>query len=298
MFSFYDNLNINAYLAQTRTAGVRGDDSSHQVQFNYNGDRWGLMAERVAVGANFRPEVGFLSRDDFRRNYVEFRFSPRPLSVDAVRKFRFEGSLDYTTDGVGSLETRLQQGLFGVEFENGDWLFAGVTDNYEWLKNPFNIAPDITIPVGDYSFVSTRVVYALGMQRVVSGGLTVDHGGFFGGERTGLGYTFGRVNFSSQLSVEPMLSFNWIDLPQGRFATELVSARTTYTLTPRMFVAALVQYNSTLDSLGTNLRFRWEYQPGSELFVVYSDERDTLDPRSPFLENRAFVVKATRLFRF
>ena len=298
VFAFYDNLNINAYLAQTRTAGVRGDDSSHQVQFNYNGDRWGLMAERVAVGANFRPEVGFLSRDDFRRNYVEFRFSPRPLSVDAVRKFRFEGSLDYTTDGAGSLETRLQQGLFGVEFENGDWLFAGVTDNYEWLKNPFNIAPDITIPVGDYSFVSTRVVYALGMQRVVSGGLTVDHGGFFGGERTGLGYTFGRVNFSSQLSVEPMLSFNWIDLPQGRFTTELVSARTTYTLTPRMFVSALVQYNSTLDSLGTNLRFRWEYQPGSELFVVYTDERDTLDPRSPFLENRAFVVKATRLFRF
>ena len=65
-----------------------------------------------------------------------------------------------------------------------------------------------------------------------------------------------------------------------------------------MFVAALVQYNSTLDALGTNLRFRWEYQPGSELFVVYTDERDTLDPRGPFLENRAIVVKATRLLRF
>jgi hypothetical protein len=26
---------------------------------------------------------------------------------------------------------------------------------------------------------------------------------------------------------------------------------------------------------GMNLRFRWEYRPGSELFVVYTDERDT-----------------------
>ncbi|MEE2790344.1 MAG: DUF5916 domain-containing protein [Acidobacteriota bacterium] len=298
VFSFYDNVKINAYLARTRTAGINHDDSSHQVQFNYNGDRWGVVAERLAVGANFNPEVGFVPRDDFKRNYAEFRFSPRPLGIDTVRKFMFEGNLDYTTDGAGTLATRLQQGLFGIEFANGDWFFAGITDNYEWLKNPFDITPEITIPLGDYSFVNARVVYALGMQRVVSGGVTVDHGGFFGGERTGLGYTFGRVNLSPQLSVEPSLSFNRIDLPQGDFSTELVSVRTTYTLTPRMFVAGLVQYNSTFDSLGTNLRFRWEYQPGSELFVVYTDERDTLNPRWSFVENRAFVVKATRLFRF
>ena len=49
----------------------------------------------------------------------------------------------------------------------------------------------------------------------------------------------------------------------------------------------------------TNLRLRWEYQPGSELFVVYDDQRDTELGRSfPMLENRAFVVKFTRLFRF
>ena len=98
--------------------------------------------------------------------------------------------------------------------------------------------------------------------------------------------------------MEPSLSFNWIKLPQGDFTTELISTRTTYSFTPRMFVAALMQYNSSLNALGTNLRFRWEYQPGSELFVVYTDERDTLDPRSIRLQNRAIVVKATRLFRF
>ena len=76
-----------------------------------------------------------------------------------------------------------------------------------------------------------------------------------------------------------------------------MSSRVTYTLTPRMFVAALLQYNSADNAIGSNVRFRWEYQPGSELFVVYTDERDTLNPR-PLLLNRAFVVKLTRLFRF
>ena len=299
LFSFYDNLNITSYLAQTRAPGVsRGDAMSYQARLDYGGDRWGLLAERLAVGADFQPEMGFVRRHDFRRNFVEGRFSPRPLSIESIRKFLFQGSVDYTTDGAGFLETRVRQGLFGIEFENGDMFFAGATDSYELLKGAFEMTPDITIPPGDYRFSNTRLVYALGQQRVVSGGLSFDRGGFFGGERTGVGYTFGRAYLSSQLNIEPSVSFNWLDLPQGDFRTELVAIRTTYTLTPRMFVAALVQYNSTLDALGTNLRFRWEYQPGSELFVVYTDERDTLDPRGPFLENRAIVVKATRLLRF
>ena len=152
------------------------------------------------------------------------------------------------------------------------------------------MTPGITIPAGAYGFTNTRIVYAPGQQRVVSGGLSFDRGGFFGGERTGVGYTFGRMYLSSQLNVEPSLSFNWLELPEGDFRTDLVAVRTTYTLTPRMFVAALVQYNSTLDSLGTNLRFRWEYQPGSELFVVYTDERDTLT-RARSSRTGAFVAR-------
>jgi len=31
---------------------------------------------------------------------------------------------------------------------------------------------------------------------------------------------------------------------------------------------------------------------------VYNEQRDTLTPRYPALENRAFIVKINRLFRF
>ena len=74
---------------------------------------------------------------------------------------------------------------------------------------------------------------------------------------------------------------NHVDVPWGRGYSNLVSSRLTYTLTPRMFVSGLVQYQSRTDSVSTNARFRWEYRPGSELFVVYSDGRSTLTPRDP-----------------
>ena len=297
-FGFYDNVRFNTYLARSESPVRHGDDLSYQAQFDYSGDRWGVLLDHLAVGANFNPEMGFLRRQDFRRNYGTFRFSPRPVSIDSVRKFLWEGSLDYTVDGLGMLETRTRQGLFGIDFENGDRFFGGATDNYEFLKEPFEIARDIAIPVDGYSFLNTRLVYALGNQRNLSGAFTFDRGGFYGGTRTSVGYFNGRIVVSPKLTFEPSVSFNWINLPQGTFTTELLAIRSTYTMTPRMFAAALVQLNTNTESLSTNVRFRWEYQPGSELFVVYTDERDTLTPSFPGLENRALVVKLTRLFRF
>ena len=65
-----------------------------------------------------------------------------------------------------------------------------------------------------------------------------------------------------------------------------------------MFTSALLQYNSSSSSLAANVRLRWEYQPGSELFIVYNEQRDTLPRGAPELQNRALIVKINRLFRF
>ena len=108
-----------------------------------------------------------------------------------------------------------------------------------------------------------------------------------------------RVNLSPQLSVEPSVSVNWVDLPSGSFTTKLVGSRVTYTMTPLMFASALVQYNSSTHTVSANVRLRWEYRPGSELFVVYNEERDTLAAaRRAGLQNRAFIVKVNRFLRF
>jgi hypothetical protein len=87
-------------------------------------------------------------------------------------------------------------------------------------------------------------------------------------------------------------------VPTGDADTNVVSSRITYTISPRMFTSALIQYQSRSHTLTSNARLRWEYRPGSELFIVYSDGRSTLERGFPDLENRSFVVKVTRLFRW
>ena len=58
-----------------------------------------------------------------------------------------------------------------------------------------------------------------------------------------------------------------------------------------------MQFNVDAKTLSSSVRFRWEFRPGSDLFLVYSDGRDTSGGSAALL-NRTLAVKATRLLRF
>jgi len=105
-FSFFDTLNVNAYVARTETPGVSGHGVSYRGQFNYAGDRYGLVLERLVVEEGFKPEVGFVRRPNMRKWTGTTRFSPSPARVGLVRKYLYEATGSYIENNTGLLETR------------------------------------------------------------------------------------------------------------------------------------------------------------------------------------------------
>ena len=305
-FAFFESVSLITYLARTRVPGPdhRAKDLSYQAKFDYSADRYGLQVDHLLVEDNFLPEVGFLRRDNFRRSYVAGRFSPRPRSIESVRQFHLQASIDYIlTADANHLETRQNAVVFETEFESSDVLTFAATDNYELLARPFTPpGAEFAIPVGGYRFADAQVAYAIGQQRRINGQVAVKRGTYFDGDLTTVELSQGRISVLPQMSVEPIVSLNWIDTPYGTFQTNLTVARVNYAFNPRMFFSGLLQHNSADNSFGSNLRLRWEYSPGSELFVVYTDDRDVAGGLRPdrgwALRNRGFVVKFNRLFRF
>ncbi|MBK5257759.1 MAG: carbohydrate binding family 9 domain-containing protein [Vicinamibacteria bacterium] len=300
-FAFFQNLNLNASYLTSRTSleqggTTGGDHSSYRGNLEYGGDRYGLVLEHIFAGKGFQPELGFLKREAFRRNFLEGRFSPRPRSIDWVRRFVWQGNFDRITDPGGRLETRMVQGLFRTEFENSDQVEVEYTNTFEFLPKEFEIAKDVVLPVGEYGFQDVKLTYTLGAQRTVPGKVSYQKGSFWSGDRDAVTFD-GRIQVGSKFSLEPRLSLNWVDLPEGDFNTRLFGARANVTFSPRMALSGYVQYNSKSDSLSSSLRFRWEYQPGSDLFVVYSEGRGGFS-EDPLLTNRTLALKFTRLFRF
>ena len=297
-FAFADNVTINTYWARTESEGLSGDDVSYRAQFDYNADRFGVELEQLGVGANFNPEIGFARRRDMQRSFAQVRFSPRPAGIASVRQFNFTGSINYIENGAGVVETREQSGAFQTELANDDSTTLTYTRSYEFLPAPFEISPGVTLPVGGYAFDDVQLSYNMAQQRLVRANLSISRGTFYSGHKTTVSATGGAVRLSNQFSLEPSYSLNQVELAEGDFTTHLLSTRATYTMSPQAFVSALVQYNSRGDSVSTNARLRWEYSPGSELFVVYNEQRDTFGDRFAELVNRAFIVKVNRLFRF
>ena len=300
--AFYENLSFITSYAKTRTEGLGGNDESYQAQFNYSADLWGTRASHLLVGDDFNPEIGFVRRRGFRQSSLSGRFSPRP-SIEAIRRISFQADVGYVeNERLGFVESRNRGGLLQVEMENGDFFGVRYTDTYENLIEETTISGAL-FPAGRYPFQDVQVRYGFGPQRPISGSISVKAGEFYSGELLSVGLGGARVEVLPELTLEPSIEFNWVDLPElqahaGEFNQHVARMRTTYSLSPRTFVSGLLQYNAGRETFSANVRLRWEWAPGSELFIVYTEDRETdvLDRWSD-LSTRGFVIKVNRLLQ-
>jgi hypothetical protein len=178
-----------------------------------------------------------------------------------------------------------------------DRVTVSVTRDYEFIPREFEIATNVHVPVGGYTYqnvaglVFNRDAAPDVGERLLPAGVVLRRDQEDARAGIGAGGADAAVRARAQRVAQ-------LDRPAwGRFTTTVVTQRTTYTTTPRMFLSAPTQYASSSRTFSTNARFRWEYRPGREMFVVYSDGRDTTAPGFPVLADRAFIVKVNRLIR-
>ena len=296
-FRLSPNNTVLGYYARTDVAGQSAQAASYRARYEYAGDRYGVVAEHLMVAPDFAPEVGYTRRDDFRRETGTLRFSPRLKRNRAMRKLTAQSTFTSDTDAaVTQVQNRSLDSSFGIEFHSGDTATIQYVGEYELLPAAFRIAPRVTVPQGGYDNKTLSASYSLANNHAVAGRVTLATAAFYDGHRHDASYS-GRIAFLPQLAAEPSISLSWVRLPYGNFDARLVANRITYTPTTRLFVSSLIQYNVDAKTLSSSVRLRWEYRPGSELFLVYSDGRDTSKPGTAML-NRTLAVKATRLLRF
>ena len=98
-----------------------------------------------------------------------------------------------------------------------------------------------------------------------------------------------------QLNAGVSVQVNDIEASSGAFVSTLVTSRANYNFNTRMFVNALLQYNTDARQWSSNMRFNLIHRPLSDIFLVYNDRHDE---RSGNLIDRALVAKMTYLVAF
>lgn len=292
--NFFQYLDISSYLLKTDTSGISGKDKAADLNVEWNDRFWNLKAEHLSIQDNFNPEVGFVPRVGIRKSSGQVTVRPRPgEAIPWIREFRPSASVHYITDQENTLVTRKVDQNLSISFEDSSNVWGTRRARFERLDEPFEIRPGQFIPVGDYEFVEYSGSFSTNSSRMFSGGARLRTGSFFDGDMDSY-----QLKFAFRPGYHFSTEVDWtredVDLPSGDFRTTLVTTRLNYSFTPQMFLDALIQYNSTVQEIASNIRFNFIYKPLSDLFVVYNERRSTTGE----VRERALIVKVTYVFDF
>ena len=304
-----DHLTFFNYLAKTQTPGLSGRDHSAGTDFRYDSDLYNVRAAYTEVGEDFNPEVGFVQRVGFRKPSYGVFYNPRPKNHPFIRRLwphhTWQGH--YRFDGEP--ESGFRHNHFNMFFNNGSSTGIAYNQNFEQLFDPFEISPGVILPAGLYNFDNWSFSLSSDSSANLFSRVSYSWGEFYTGDIQTLNVSSG-IRSGSDFLLSSRYVLNKVSLPQGDFATHLGAIQLNYSFTPKSYLQALVQYNSSVDEIGANIRFALLRTGNTGFFIVYNSRFDTtgLDPheadamlrmRTPRRTlDRALIAKFTYLFDF
>jgi hypothetical protein len=280
------------------------DLSARGLRLNYPNDVWSGHISYREFGDDYRPAVGFVTRNGFRRVEPKIGWQPRP-NIDWIRKFDFSVQFRHLEDidtGVNE-EQQLQIKLLGIDLESQDNFDIDLQRQVEFLDERFEINDGIFIEQGDYTNWEWTVQARTARRRIVSGNIEIRRGGFWSGDRTQfeVGLDF-RASPSVLLSAD--VETNTVDLPQGSFDANLFRVSGEWNVTPLASLTGNIQYDDVSEIVGLFMRTRWILTPGNEIFLVFTQNWQNLgeglfdDDREFQTASRGASVKVNYTYRF
>jgi hypothetical protein len=288
-FRFGQALTINGFLVKTMTPGNSDKTLAGRAAVQYRNRVWQFSGTYTAIQDNFHNEMGFTPRVGIRKFSSIASYTWRPERWHRViRDIRPHWQLDYVLDSAGRLQTRYNDYHLPFQFQNGAMIEIGKNPTLEYFSDPFTISGTKITP-RLYNFNEYFVLGNTDNSRRLSGSWRWSTGEFYSGYKHSYvaGSTF-RVNH--RLNTILSYTYNNISLAEGRIHQKLLAARVNYGFSTKMFLNALVQYNSDTKQWSSNVRFNIIHRPLSDIFVVYNEHRDSI---TGGLIDRAVIAKMT-----
>ena len=287
-------LNVEGFGAATATSGRGGEGSAYRLGIDYQTDRYGITAGHLGVGPGATAELGFITRTDIQQSDVTLRFTPRPR-VLGLRRLEFQSVNRLVTRFRGTLQD-FDVGLFvSPEWNTGDRVGFGIFRGFNRIDEAFDIGQGVMVPADDYDTSQIGWFASSSRNRPIALNSMAFLQNFFGGHVNSISNTIG-VNPNANLELTVGYTHNRVDVPAGAFTADLARFQVGYSFSTRLVANALVQYNKRDDELSVSVRINFIHRPGSDLFIVFNEERGSATSIWD-VNTRAAVVKLTYLAR-
>jgi hypothetical protein len=263
---------------------------------------FGATIRFARVGQDFDPAMGFLMFEDYTAFYTRTLYGWFPGKESAlIRHDAFLEGYVYLDNATRELEI--------AEFGPG-WDFATKSGfagtiwpklHVDNLTEDYELSDTVSVPAGRYIYPGLTFMLMTPSGSLFNTILTGEVGGYYDGWRVSLGAmpTWSGI---PDLEIGGMLQCNLVRFP-GRgesYFAPLGQLRFLATLSVKLSLSALVQYNAADDAVSANFRFRYNPREGSDIYLVYNEglntDRTGKVPYPPLSMGRAVLIKVNHTF--
>ena len=264
---------------------------------------WNYEFSLVRSGEDFLPGIGYTTRRDFTEFAWRIHYDKYVTESSKLKKyslFQILGSAAYRNVD-GSLESAWAE--YGTEFhwKSGAFIFADAEIWYEDLRNTLPFPEGTWIPAGSYVNPRFEGGFRTAPGRLLHTVLIFCAGAFYDGW-----IQFIWINpvwsISRHLNLSADYSVNFVRFPDRdqEFDAHIVQLRIEGAFNTKCSINGFIQYSSISDQLTPNIRFRYNFREGNDLWIVYNEgfntDRDKWSPMLPKTNNRAVLMKYTHTF--
>ena len=256
-------------------------------------------------GDKFNPGMGFEIKDNYQgvRSILQYGWFP-----DEGNSMRYQRIM-LSTAGLWNTATGLHETTTGVltwylESKKGYWLQLDGFLYVEDLADTLNLGNNQAyVPQGRYPFAYLSGQYNTSYSHALSANLTGEAGKFYDGWKLSL-HASPSLAIGAGFSLDMTYFLDYVNFSARsmKFTNHIVGLKGLLTLTTKTSISTFIQYNTAIDKIYSNIRFRYNPREGNDFYLVYDEGLNTRltreIPSLPYSEGRTILLKYTYTFRF
>lgn len=252
------------------------------------------------IDQSYNPAMGFISQSDVIKHNPGGYFIVRPEKLKWIRRWDPGVFVNYYHDASNPGNFQQASLYFFpvyVFFTDGSFVEYAVTPT--WQNINFNFAPlGLDITQDDYFYVRHNVNFKTDQSKKWSLSGSYEWGEFYNGNQE-------KVLAGARLAPSPYFALNFdyeyiklrdLGKQNEGLDTHLTTLGARFALNPRIQLSSFYQHNTFDDQGRWNVRFSWEYQPLSFLYLVFNS--NSIDTMERDFQQQQTIAKITFLKQF
>ena len=263
------------------------------------------------TGSEFEPGIGFFKTVNTTDYFYRLGYGWLSKEESIFRQHSINiGSFNIFENETFDLRSRFISTEWNTDFKTLGSGNVEIRFNQEHLlpEEDFKLLSKIYIPVGNYDFFEAKFAYDSPGNKRFSTKFNAGFGNLFDGTRSEFNIE-PRFIANIHLELSGKYQITKLNFPsvQGReieeFTAHIAQFRAQYAFNKKVSTSAFIQYGNIAELAGANVRFRYNFSEGRDLWLVLNEQsytvrnqRDLGLPRLPNLQSGSILLKYNHTF--